>query len=210
MAFPRFSDEPLRWAPALGDPVVDIVVPGAPRAQLDLSTVAANKIERTHDFHCVTTWTYRDVDWGGFSLAELLSGDVGLDLDGLPPFAAVYALDDRHAIFRTEDLIDPSVLLVTERDGVPLDQRHGGAVRLISPLQYGYKSAKHVERIEFFHEQPESSFGKKEHLRARVDMEERHSSLPNWLLRVPYRLTVVPTALAADRALRGSPQPKDT
>lgn len=101
------------------------------------------------------------------------------------------------------------MFLATERDGAPLDRRHGGSVRLVSPLQYGYKNIKHVERIEFHSEQPEGSFGKKEHLRARVAEEERHSRLPNWLLRVPYRLTVVPTALAADRGLQKSPASKE-
>ena len=72
------------------------------------------------------------------------------------------------------------------------------------PKQYGYKSAKHLTAITFHDSQPEGSFGKKEHVRARIAHEERHSTLPNWLLRVPYRLAVVPTALAADRSLKRS------
>ena len=124
-------------------------------------------------------------------------------------FAAAYAHDERHAVFRTEDLVDPSVMLATEHDGAPIGRRHGGSVRLISPLQYGYKSAKHLKRIEFAEEQPDSSFGKKEHLRARVANEERHSTVANWLLRTPYRLTVVPTALAADRGLNKSARSRE-
>ena len=112
-------------------------------------------------------------------------------------------------MFRTEDLVDPSVILATEHDGAPIGRRHGGSVRLISPLQYGYKSAKHLKRIEFVEEQPDGSFGKKEHLRARVANEERHSTVANWLLRTPYRLTVVPTALAADRGLNKSARSRE-
>lgn len=44
----------------------------------------------------------------------------------------------------------------------------------------------------------------KEHLRARVALEERHPTLPNWLLRVPYRLVIAPTALLAERSLERS------
>ena len=204
-AFPRFSDEPLRWPPELGEPRIDVSVASSASHALDLRAVSSTFVERTHDFHCVTTWSYRGVSWGGFVLAELLAVDLGIDLEALPPFAAVYARDNRHAVYCTEDLVDPSVILATEHDGELLGRRHGGSVRLVSPKQYGYKSAKHVKRIEFVHEQPESSFGSKEHLRARVELEERHSSLPNWLLRVPYRLSVVPTALVADAALRKAP-----
>ncbi len=58
---------------------------------------------------------------------------------------------------------------------------------------------------DFRKDKPASSVGPKEHLRARVALEERHATLPNWLLRIPYRLTIVPTALAAERGLRKSP-----
>jgi len=204
-AFPRFSDEPLRWAPPLGDPVVEISFTETASAILDLQTVSTSFVEPTHDFHCVTTWSYRGVQWGGFSLAQLVVDELGVDLDTLPPFARAFGADGRHAIFETIDLVDESVLLALEKGGQPLCRRHGGTVRLVCPKQYGYKNVKHLTRIEFSMEQPAGSFGKKEHLRARVDVEERHSSLPNWLLRLPYRATVVPTALAADRGLRNSP-----
>lgn len=204
-AFPRFSDDPLRWAPEVGDPVVEVSIPGQEVHVLDLRSAGSSFIERTHDFHCVTTWSYRGVRWGGYVLADLFASGLGLDVASLPKFAAAYGADDRHAVFCTEDLVHPSVLLATELDGQPIGQRHGGAVRLVCPLQYGYKSAKHLRRIEFSDERPTGSFGKKEHLRGRVSEEERHGTLPNWLLRRPYRLTVVPTALVADRGLANSP-----
>ena len=84
-------------------------------------------------------------------------------------------------------------------------ERHGAPLRFVSPRQYGYKNVKHLSRIDFRTAEPPSTLGPKEHLRARVAEEERHASLPNWAVRVPYRLTIVPTALAGDRGLRRSP-----
>ncbi len=203
---PRFSDEPLRWAPQTADPVLSVSIEdGTEPLMLDLRETRTRRVERTHDFHCVTGWSYRDLAWGGVVLQELLQDHLGSGAHDLPPFALAYGADDRHAIFVTEDLVDPSVLVATTLDGEPVPRRHGGAVRLVSPKQYGYKSVKHLTRIEFVHGEPASSLGGKEHLRARIDHEERHATLPNWLIRFPYRLMVVPTALMGDRGLRNSP-----
>jgi hypothetical protein len=51
-------------------------------------------------------------------------------------------------------------------------------------------------------ERPASLLGPKEHLRARVALEERHSRIPGRLLRWPYRLVVPITAVVAERTLR--------
>jgi DMSO/TMAO reductase YedYZ molybdopterin-dependent catalytic subunit len=87
-------------------------------------------------------------------------------------------------------------------NGDALDQRHGVPLRLISPAQYGYKNVKHVESIAFHAERPDSLLGPKEHLRARVALEERHSRIPGRLLRWPYRVVVPITAVVAERTLR--------
>lgn len=71
-----------------------------------------------------------------------------------------------------------------------------------SPSQYGYKNVKHVESIALHSERPASLLGPKEHLRARVALEERHSHIPGRLLRWPYRLVVPTTATVAERTLR--------
>lgn len=203
-AFPRFSDDPFRAAP-LAQPQLDISVEGDTVASLDLSAWSKTAaVQRTHDFHCVTTWSYRDVAWSGYPLAELLSA-AGVAIDELPAFARAHGADKRHAVFMTEDLLDPSVLVATQLDGEPVPPRHGGSLRLVSPNQYGYKSVKHLIEIDFTAIQPKSSFGGKEHLRARIALEERHSTRPNWMVRLPYRLMIVPTALAADRSMRKSP-----
>ena len=86
-----------------------------------------------------------------------------------------------------------------------LDRRHGAPLRLVSPAQYGYKNVKHVESIALRSTRPVSLLGPKEHLRARVALEERHSRIPGRLLRWPYRLAVPITAIVAERTLQGQP-----
>lgn len=156
---------------------------------------------RTSDFHCVTTWTARAQTWTGVPLAAWWRERIGPTIATPIEFAAVRGLDGCHAVFVVEDLFADDVMLVWEHDGTPLDLRHGAPLRLISPSQYGYKNVKHVEVIELCAERPDSGFGAKEHLRARVALEERHSRVRGSLLRWPYRLVVPITAMIAERTL---------
>ena len=200
---PRFSDKPLRWAPVPGPARLEVSVDGGHTGEIGPDDWSRfESVEAVHDFHCVTTWTYRGLRWRGVRLVDVVAGLLG---DDLPPYLVVHADDRQSAIYLTEDVAQPDVLLATHLDGEPLTRRHGAPLRLISPRQYGYKNVKHVCRLDFRSSEPESTLGPKEHLRARVAEEERHSTLPNWAVRVPYRLTVVPTALAGDRGLRRSP-----
>jgi DMSO/TMAO reductase YedYZ molybdopterin-dependent catalytic subunit len=47
-----------------------------------------------------------------------------------------------------EALLDNDVLLADLHDGMPLDDDHGGPVRLVVPKLFAWKSAKWVNRIE--------------------------------------------------------------
>lgn len=204
--FPRFSDKPLRWAPDPGSASLTISVDGDV-----LSTIVGTDwerfeyVEQTSDFHCVTTWSVKDLRWGGHPFGAMMRTALERPLDSLPTYMVAEAADGHRAIFRTEDLDRADTLLATHLGNEPLDRRHGAPLRLVSPHQYGYKNVKHLTSMAFCHSRPESGVGPKEHLRARVDREERHSSLPNRLVRTPYRLSIIPTALAAERGLRNSP-----
>lgn len=203
-SMPRFSDKPLRWAPAPGPVVLTVSVDGEQAGHLaGADWDRFERVEQVSDFHCVTTWSYRDLRWSGVRLIDVVSALVDGDL---PEFMVAHAADRQSAIYVTDDVVQPDVLLATQLDGEPLSRRHGAPLRLVSPRQYGYKNVKHLVGIDFRSEEPSSTLGPKEHLRARVAEEERHATLPNWAVRVPYRLTVVPTALAGDRGLRRSPE----
>lgn len=202
--FPRFSDQPLRWAPKPEPIALTISIDGELQATLTQADLGGfDEVEQTNDFHCVTTWSYRGLQWKGVRFTNVVRSVIGEDL---PPFLVASTSDEQAAIYVTEDVDRPEVLLATHLDGRPLDRKHGAPLRLVSPGQYGYKNPKHLTELDFRWSEPTSTLGKKEHLRARVSAEERHATLPNWLLRIPYRLTVVPTALAAERGLRNSPE----
>jgi DMSO/TMAO reductase YedYZ molybdopterin-dependent catalytic subunit len=98
------------------------------------------------DIHCVTTWSRYDNAWDG-----VLTGDL---LQAVAPRA-----DAHHVVLQSYDgyttnlpLTDfaaEGALLAHRWQGEPLDQVHGGPVRLVVPHLYFWKSAKWLQRIEF-------------------------------------------------------------
>lgn len=202
-SFPRFSDQPLRWLPKATPIELTISLEGAPVqtfTAIDLDQFEHHDL--VSDFHCVTGWTYRGVRWAGVRLRDVARAAIG---DELPEHAAAHAGDSQSAIFVTDDLLGDNVLLATRLDGAPICRKHGAPLRLVSPSQYGYKNVKHLISIDFVRAEPTTTLGPKRHLRGRVALEERHATLPNWAVRLPYRMMIIPTALAGERGLRKSP-----
>jgi DMSO/TMAO reductase YedYZ molybdopterin-dependent catalytic subunit len=156
--------------------------------------------EHQSDFHCVTTWSAKGLTWTGVPLHEVLAS-VGITA-AAAPFLVARTGDRRKAVFLWEDAIAPNVILATHLDGAALDDRHGAPLRLVSPSQFGYKSVKHLVSIDFRAEKPK--LGSKEHLRARVAHQERHPRRPSWVVKLPYRLLIPPTAYLAEWTLRRS------
>ena len=203
-AFPRFADKALRPPPAVPEQLVlRVAAPGVAEFRITHEELHASELVETRasDFHCVTTWTARQQTWTGVPLAAWWHACVAPSLAAPSEFAIVRGYDGYQAVFRVDDLIADDVMLAWERDHAVLDARHGFPLRLVSPSQYGYKNVKHVETIELCDEQPASRLGAKEHLRARVALEERHSRLSGRLVRWPYRLLVPVTAVLAERTL---------
>lgn len=201
--FPRFSNNPLRPPPELtGSVELTIRSQDGTEATLGIAELTAlGQTEQRSDFHCVTTWTRQDLGWVGVSFLDvwrtLVEPRFG-DRAGAPFIVAVGA-DGHRAVFRREDVLTSGVLLALSLEGQPLGSRHGAPLRLVSPEQYGYKSVKHLMALELHDHQPPSSLGAKEHVRARVALEERHSRLPARLLRVPYRVLIPITVMVSER-----------
>lgn len=207
--FPRFTDRPARRPPACPDPVeLRIGGPGLADRVVGLDELATlpNREQRS-DLHCVTTWSAQGLLWGGVPVLDVWREIVEPHAGALAgaPFVTALGADGRQAVFRRDDLLRPDVLIARTLDRAPLDARHGAPLRLVSPSQYGYKSVKHLVRLQVHATEPASRLGAKEHLRARVDLEERHSRLPGRLLRLPYRALVPVTALVAERHARPLP-----
>jgi DMSO/TMAO reductase YedYZ molybdopterin-dependent catalytic subunit len=109
------------------------------------------------------------------------------------------------------DALAGDVVLADRLNGIDLGLEHGAPLRFVAPAHYGYKSVKHVRRIEFWCDRrayrfpfPYPQF--MDHPRARVAYEER-GTLPAWLLRPLYRLLIPSTIRNFARAVgrsRGS------
>ncbi|GAA3388235.1 molybdopterin-dependent oxidoreductase [Cryptosporangium minutisporangium] len=207
--FPRFSDDPRRPLPPL-PATAELTIGGAVvhPLHLDLSALAGAvpRTQLTADFHCVTTWSVRDLTWSGFSFAEVWRQVIVPRCEPDPDSIGVVVrgADGVQAIIDLRDALQPDVLLADQLDGAPLSPVHGAPLRFVSPQQYGYKNIKHVSHLEVFVRTPESTFGPKEHPRARVTREERHSRLPATALRWPYRIVVPLTARLSERSTRSS------
>jgi DMSO/TMAO reductase YedYZ molybdopterin-dependent catalytic subunit len=150
------------------------------------------RVEQVCDFHCVTTWSFRALRWEGVRFIDFYAQVV-------QPQAAPHAgatlvalrgQDGARTGMQLEDLLAPDVLLADRLNGQALSVDHGAPLRLIAPAHYGYKSVKHLSRIEF-RDPAEgyrvSGLAFMDHPRARVAREERGRVLPGWLLRYLYR-----------------------
>lgn len=197
---PRFTDLPLRPPPATpSQPRLEITREGAPVAVLTGADFQAlGPTDHRADFHCVTTWSVTGLTWTGVPLRDVLAA-VGIR-QAPAPYLLARAGDRRRVGLLWEDAVVEDVVLATHLDGVLLDDRHGAPLRLVAPQQYGYKSLKHLVAIDFRAQAPRLM--PREHLRARVALEERHPRLPSWAVRLPYRLLIAPTAYLAERTLR--------
>ncbi len=164
------------------------------------------RVEQCSDFHCVTTWTRKDLEWGGIRFSDFYNQIVqplaqpAVDAS----FVVLRGQDGARISLPLEDLLAPDVLLADRLNGHTLSIAHGAPLRLVAPAHYGYKSVKHLCRIEFWQSSDNyRPFGLRfmAHPRARVALEERGQWVPGWLLRHLYRPLVHPTVRRFESAM---------
>lgn len=166
------------------------------------------RFDQTSDFHCVTTWTRRSLKWSGFRFSDFYERIVVPA--ARPPqdasFVVLRGQDGYGASLPLADLLADSVLLADRLNSEPLSVEHGAPLRLVAPAHYGYKSAKHLCAIEFWHDDQHyrsaSPFRCMTHPRGRVAFEERGTGVPGWLLRYLYRPMARPGIWLFQRALK--------
>ena len=195
----RFPKEPSRF---------ELGITGDVEHELCVSDVLKSlpRVEQVSDFHCVTTWSYRSLRWGGVRFVYFFEQVVATQARprAHATLVALRGQDGARTGLLLEDLLAPGVLLADTLDGNPLTVEHGAPLRLIAPSHYGYKSVKHLSRIEFRREElgyPTSGFRFMDHLRARVALEERGRGVPGWLLRYLYRPLVPGTVARFSKAM---------
>jgi DMSO/TMAO reductase YedYZ molybdopterin-dependent catalytic subunit len=195
--FPRFGG-PSKPPTVPTNPALEIT--GAVRkpvtvALSELSTLP--RTEQTCDFHCVAGWSAIGLRWEGVGFATFYRSIIEPQLLRAAPVTHVVfcGLDRYRAIVSIEDALQNDVLLADRLDDEPLSLEHGGPLRLISPQQYGYLSAKHLCAIEIHTSAPPRPHGYvlfSQHPRARVWREERNGVLPTTLIRPIYRALIRP------------------
>lgn len=164
------------------------------------------RAEQISDFHCVTTWSKRSLRWGGARFVDFYERVIVPQAQ--PAANATFFIfrgqDGARTSLLLEDLLAPDVLLADTLDGQRLTVEHGAPLRLVAPAQYGYKSVKHLSRIELYRDDTAfrpSAFRFMDHPRARVEHEERGRAVPGWLLRYLYRPLVSGTSARFARAM---------
>ncbi|MGI8754997.1 MAG: molybdopterin-dependent oxidoreductase [Acidimicrobiales bacterium] len=197
VGFPRFGTHLARPAPPVSiDPVIAIRGSVNEPFEVPLATLAAlPRRELRADFHCVTGWSATDLFWEGVSFEVFYRRVIALALgpDTVVTHLVFRGLDRYSSVVSIEDALGGDVLIADRLDGRPLSADHGAPARLVSPTQYGYISTKHLCRIDVHTEPPEAHRSSIRHVlieahpRARVGAEERHGSLPAWLVRPAYR-----------------------
>jgi DMSO/TMAO reductase YedYZ molybdopterin-dependent catalytic subunit len=114
--------------------------------------MAEPQTQFTSDIHCVTTWSRYDNQWQGLATRDLLAA--------CRPRAEarcvmLYGNDGYTTNLLLEDFAAEDALLAQSWSGAPLDQEHGGPVRVVVPHLYFWKSAKWLKAIEFLeHDAP--------------------------------------------------------
>lgn len=210
--FPRFGlpNYASRWPTVPVEPAIEVTGEVTTPATIPLADLAdLSDVERrtsTSDFHCVTTWTREDLSWGGWGFRDVFEQ---LIVPRVEPYADARwirfrGLDGYRTSLMLEDALEPDVLLADTLDGAALPLEHGSPLRLVAPGHYGYKSVKHLCRVEFC-SQFQSSLGWKEHPRARVTFEERAQRLPGPVARRVYRVFLPVIRAVFRRAERQSP-----
>jgi DMSO/TMAO reductase YedYZ molybdopterin-dependent catalytic subunit len=187
---------------------VEITVLGEVDQQITVSDqlLQLPRIEQVSDFHCVTTWSKRSLAWSGFRFSDFHEKIVKPQArpQNGANFIVLKGQDGARTSLPLDDLLPSNVLLADRLNGKPLSIEHGAPLRLVAPAHYGYKSVKHLQRVEFWSNDRKykpSGLRFMHHPRARVALEERAIGAPGWVFRWLYRPLVGPTAALFQKAM---------
>lgn len=114
--------------------------------ELTLNDLAGlEQVELFCDVHCVEGWSKLDTVWTG-----VWAGTVAKMTAPKPEarFVIISAAGGFTTNLLLEDFLKEDVIFATGKDGLLLDEKHGGPIRLIVPQLYFWKSAKWITGIE--------------------------------------------------------------
>jgi DMSO/TMAO reductase YedYZ molybdopterin-dependent catalytic subunit len=206
--FPRFGVPAFagRLPSAPGtDFVIQVTAAGGALAPVSIAELAQlPRLDVIADFHCVTTWSCRRLNWSGFAFREFYQRFLlpRVPAHGSYPFVEFKCLDGYGMCVALEDLLADDVLLADRLNGAPLSLEHGAPLRLVAPSLYGYKNVKHVSLVKLRSDY-RRAFTERQtnaHPRGRVALEERGRGLAGPVYRVIYRALLPATLWSFRRA----------
>ncbi len=140
---PRRSDAP--WTVSVEGLVTN------PRRWTIEELRAMRQAERVVDIHCVTRWSKLGARFGGIELAALIEVCGPLPSARFVSFAARSERNHSTSL-SLDDALGLGAFIALAYEAEPLDDAHGGPIRVVVPGRYFYKSVKWLERIEFLTE----------------------------------------------------------
>ncbi|MGA8855722.1 MAG: sulfite oxidase-like oxidoreductase [Candidatus Bathyarchaeia archaeon] len=148
-----------RWAiyAALGVPEIKLdtwrlSTKGLVEQELSLSFDDLQKLPQVQlkrDFHCVTSWSIRDVVWEGVPFRALVKL-TGVKADA--QWVMFHCADGYTAPVPLEDAMVEDSLIAFKMNGKPIPVQQGFPARPFIPHLYGWKSAKWLTGVEFLRE----------------------------------------------------------
>ena len=104
------------------------------------------QVKLTRDFHCVTSWSIKDVVWEGVAFRELAKlTSVKREAE----WVMFHCADGYTAPVPLEDAIVEDSLIAVRMNSKPIPIEQGFPARPFIPHLYGWKSAKWLTDIEF-------------------------------------------------------------
>jgi DMSO/TMAO reductase YedYZ molybdopterin-dependent catalytic subunit len=103
----------------------------------------------TADFHCVTTWSRFDDAWTGVLFRDLVQH---IRLKPEARFVMQHAYGGYTTNLPLDAMLEEDVLFAHTFNGEPLPRKHGGPMRVFTPLRYAWKGAKWIHALEFLAE----------------------------------------------------------
>jgi len=102
-------------------------------------------VELVADFHCVTRWSVREIQWEGVQTLEILKRARPLEGAG---YVMVHCLEGYTTNLPLRYLMEEDSILAYKMFGETIPREHGYPLRLVVPKLYAWKSAKYVWGIE--------------------------------------------------------------
>jgi len=152
---------------------------GEVQAVVDLGLEATQRLPHVRvrrDFHCVTTWSAREIVWDGAAACALFERT---PIERGERRALARSRDGYSTCIPVDAFTRRNSLIADRMNGEPLTTEHGAPAQLVVPSLYAWKNATHMEELEFLSERSPGFWEERGyHDRGAPLREERFHSSP--------------------------------